>query len=107
MFIDYENVGRITPRVLPDYIELYASTMAVRFFVNSNDSYTGEINKITYTISRRDNNQSASYIDGGNDSALGEFYDDYVTLQKGNPSGIKVSADSAMPYEGTMLLYDV
>jgi hypothetical protein len=79
--------------------------MSARLFVTSNDTYTGEINRITYTFTRLADNQTATYIDGGSNTGLTGFYDDYLTLTHGNPSGIKINADSAMPTGDDLLYY--
>ena len=79
--------------------------MQARLFVNSADTYTGEINRITYTFTRLSDNQTATYVDGGSNAGLTGFYDDYLTLTNGNPSGIRISADSAMPTGDDLLYY--
>ena len=107
MFIDMENLGRVAPRQIPGYTEFYSSGQVARLFVNSNDTYTGEINRITYTITRRSDNVTVSYIDGGDDSALQNFYDDYISIRKGNTGGIRISADAALPANDELLIYDI
>ena len=79
--------------------------MSARLFVTSNDTYTGEINRITYTFTRLSDNQTATYIDGGSNTSLTGFYDDYLTLTHGSPNGIRINADSAMPTSDDLLYY--
>ena len=79
--------------------------MSARLFVNSADTYTGEVNRITYTFTRLSDNQTATYIDGGSNTGLTGFYDDYLTLTHGSPNGIKINADSAMPTGDDLLYY--
>lgn len=105
MYIDMQNLGRVAPRTIPGYVEFYASTMSARLFVNSADTYTGEINRITYTFTRLSDNQTATYVDGGSNTGLTEFYDDYLTLTNGSPNGVRINADSAMPVGDVLLKY--
>jgi hypothetical protein len=56
MYIDMQNLGRVAPRTASGYIEFYTSSMSARLFVNSADTYTGEINRITYTFTRLSDN---------------------------------------------------
>ncbi len=79
--------------------------MSARLFVNSNDTYTGEINRITYTFTRLADNHSVTYVDGGSDTSLTEFYDNYISLIHGNPNGVRINADSAMPNDDSMKYY--
>lgn len=79
--------------------------MSARLFVASNDTYTGEVNRITYTFTRLSDNQTATYVDGGSNTGLTGFYDDYVSLTSANPNGVKVSADSAMPIDDSLVYY--
>ena len=105
MYIGLENKGRISPRRVSNYIEFYMSVMSARLFVTSDDTYTGEINRTVYTLTRLSDNTVVTYTDGGNDQGLQEFRDDYITLSKGSPSGIKVDADSAMPINDEIVYY--
>lgn len=107
MSIDIENLGRVAPRQIPGYIELYSSGQSARFFVTSSDTYTGEINNITYRITRRFDNTSAVYIDGGDDTAINAFYDNYIIVRKATTNGIKITADAAMPANDAIFIYDV
>jgi hypothetical protein len=79
--------------------------MSARLFVNSADTYTGEVNRITYTFTRLSDNQTATYVDGGSNTGLTGFYDDYLTLTNGNPSGVRINADSAMPTDDSVVQY--
>jgi hypothetical protein len=79
--------------------------MSARLFVNSTDTYTGEINMITYTFTRLQDNQSITYIEGGNTSELTGFFDNYISLTNGSPSGIRINADSAMPTDDALIYY--
>ena len=105
MFIDSTNLANVAPRVVPGGICLYTSGQKANLFVSSNDEYTAEINKITYTIQRRGSNDSATYIDRGSSEQLENLHDDYLTLSAGITKGIKVSADSAVPQD--LEIYDI
>lgn len=107
MFIDVQNRGSVNPRSIPGYTELYVSGQAARLFVNSNDTYTGTIRSVTYTFTRLSDNAHAVYIQGGSTSELTNFRDDYISLTADTDSGIKVSADTAMPSDGSLKLYQV
>lgn len=105
MYINMENLGRQTPRTIPGYIEFYNSSQSARLFVDSEEPYTGQVNRITYTFTRLADGTSVTYIDGGSDSGLAEFYDDYINIVRGNPSGIRINADSAMPNDDSLKYY--
>ena len=106
-FIDVENMGRVAPRQVPGYIEFYSSGQSARLFVNSADSYTGEINNISYRITRRSDNASAVYIDGSDDTAINAFADNYITVRKASTGGIRLNADAAMPANDEVYIYDI
>lgn len=107
MYIDVENLGRVAPRVIPGYTELYASGIVARAFVTSDQEYSGEISKITYTFTRLSDNKTATYVDGGSSTELDDFYDDYITVTKATPNGVRISADTAMPSDGELKLYKI
>lgn len=107
VFIDCENQGRYTPRQVPGYIEFYNSDGAARFFVNTTGEYNAEVSRVTYTITRRSDNTSASYTQGGSDTALQAFADDdNVIIAKSNTEGIKISTKGQLPDED-IVIYDI
>lgn len=106
VFIDIENQGRYNPRQIPGYIEFYNSDGAARFFVNTTGDYNGQISRITYTLTRRSDNTSIQYTQGGSDTALQEFNDDNIAVTKANTDGIKISTKGALPEED-VLIYDI
>lgn len=107
MFIDVENLGRVAPRQIAGYTEFYSSGQSARLFINSNDTYNATVNRITYTIKRRSDNTSATYIEGGTDTELQNFFDDYITVRKASTKGIKIDADTAMPENDAIIIYDI
>lgn len=107
MYIDIENEANVAPRTIPWYIEFYITGMRARLFVTSDEEYSGKINKITYTITRRQDNKSVVYIDGGSSAELDNLHDDYITITKHSKSGIRLSTDAALPIDGSLKLYDI
>jgi hypothetical protein len=53
MYIGYNNLSQFSPRSVPGGICFYTAGMKADLFVTSDESYTAEINKITYTFKRR------------------------------------------------------
>jgi hypothetical protein len=105
MIIDSTNLANVAPRTVPGGVCLYTSGQRANIFVTSNDEYTAEISKITYTIQHRGVSDSATYVDRGNSQQLEDLHDDYLTLSPGSVQGIKISTDSAVPSE--LEIYDV
>lgn len=105
LFIDVENKGSSIIRQIPGWTEFYTSGQSARFFVNSQQSYTGKINKITYTFIRMSDNKKVTYIEGGPSDDLNNLYDDYITASKSNTNGIILSADTAMPSNDDLIIY--
>ena len=105
MIIDSTNLANVAPRTVPGGVCLYTSGQRANIFVTSNDEYTAEISKITYTIQHRGVSDSATYVDRGNSQQLEDLHDDYLTLSPGSVQGIKISTDSAVPNE--LEIYDV
>ena len=105
MIIDSTNLANVAPRTVPGGICLYTSGQRANIFVTSNDEYTAEIGKVTYTIQRRGVNDSATYIDRGSSQQLEDLHDDYLTLSPGSTQGIRISTDSAVPSD--LEIYDV
>ena len=107
-FINIENEGQITPRTVGSYIEFYQTGQQARFFVDTNDTYTGTINKITYSIKRNSDNTTVTYVDGGNGTGLAELYDDYITVTSyNNKHGVRIHCDAAMPVDDAMEFYTI
>ena len=105
MRMQVANLATIPPRSAPGSICFYTSGQRADVYVTSDDTYTGVINKITYIISRRDNNTSATYIDRGNTTQLEELFDDYLTLGAGGTQGIRIATESAMASD--LVIYDL
>jgi hypothetical protein len=105
MIIDSTNLANVAPRTVPGGICLYTSGQRANIFVTSNDEYTAEIGKVTYTIQRRGVSDSATYIDRGSSQQLEDLHDDYLTLSPGSVQGIRISTDSAVPSD--LEIYDV
>ena len=99
------NLGTTAPRAVPGGIGFYTSGQRADVFVTSDDTYTGVINKITYTIQRRGSNDKAVYIDRGSTTQLEELFDDYLTLGAGETKGMRISADSALSND--LVIYDL
>lgn len=108
MYINTQSEGLTAPRSVGGYTELYQSGQVANLTLASNDTYTGVINKITYTVTRLADNTSVTYVAGGNDSGLEDLHDDYITVSaNANGDGIRVSCDTAMPGEDEMYFYRI
>ena len=108
MYINAQTEGLIAPRNVGGYTELYQSGQGVNLTLASNDTYTGVINKVTYTLTRLSDNASVSYIAGGSGADLSELHDDYIVVQPNRTNdGLKISCDAAMPGEDEMYFYKV
>jgi hypothetical protein len=108
MTIAAVNQGLIAPRTVADYIELYQSGQAVNIYVTSNETYTGKINKVTYTITRNVDGTSVQYIAGGSTSDLDNLHDDYISVTANNDkTGLRISSDSAMPADESSYFYTI
>jgi len=107
MYIACSNLGNVAPRTVDKYIEFYTSGMKASLYASADEDYTAKINKITYTITNKQSGDSVQYNSYGADSQLKEFRDDYLTLSGGGvEGGIIVSADTAMPSDESIQLYD-
>jgi hypothetical protein len=108
MYINTQSEGLTAPRSVGGYTELYQSGQVANLTLASNDTYSGVINKITYTVTRLSDNTSVTYVAGGNDSGLEDLHDDYITVSaNANGDGIRVSCDTAMPAEDETYFYRV
>ena len=108
MTIATVNQELIAPRTVADYIELYQSGQAVNMYVTSNETYTGKINKVTYTITRNIDGVSVQYIVGGSTSDLDNLHDDYISVTANNDkTGLRISSDSAMPADESSYFYTI
>lgn len=105
MYIGYNNLANFAPRTVPGGICFYASGIKADLFVKSDETYTAEINKVTYTFKRRGSSSQAGYIDRGDDSQLTGLFDDYLTLAAGTTKGIKISTESAL--SDNLVIYDL
>jgi len=108
MYINTVNQGLIAPRTVANYIGLYQSGQAVNMYVTSNETYTGKINKVTYTITRNIDGASVQYIAGGSTSDLDNLHDDYISVTANNDkTGLIISSDSAMPADESSYFYTI
>ena len=105
MKVSVSNRATAIPRVVPGGTCFYATGMKADLYVDSDYEYTGIIDKITYTIQRQGNNNSATYIEGGSTQQLDELYDDYITVEAGLNKGICISTERALPEE--LMFYDI
>lgn len=105
MHLAINNLATTPPRLIPGAICFYNSGQRADVFVASEQQYTGIINKITYTIKRRGNYDSATYIDRGSTTQLEELFDDYLTLGAGATKGVRISADSVLSED--LVIYDI
>jgi hypothetical protein len=103
--ISVQNRATAIPRVVPGGTCFYSTGMKADLFVDSDYTYTGIIDKVTYTIQRQGSNTSAQYIDRGSTQQLDELYDDYITVEAGLEAGICVSTERALPEDLTF--YDI
>ena len=77
-------------------------------YVTSNETYTGKINKVTYTITRNIDGTSVQYIAGGSASDLDNLHDDYISVTaNNNETGLRISSDSAMPVDESSYFYTI
>ena len=105
MRMEVTNLATTPPRSVPGGICFYTSGQRADVYVTSDDTYTGVINKVTYTIQRRGTNSSATYIDRGSTTQLEELFDDYLTLGAGATKGIRISTESALSND--LVIYDL
>lgn len=105
MYVGYNNLAQFSPRSVPGGICFYTPGMKADLFVTSDESYTAEINKVTYTFKRRGSSSQATYIDRGDDSQLQQLHDDYLTLSAGTNKGIQIRTESQL--QDDLVIYDL
>lgn len=105
MYIGYNNLAQFSPRSVPGGICFYTAGMRADLFVTSDESYTAEINKVTYTFKRRGSSSQATYIDRGDDTQLQQLHDDYLTLSAGTNKGIQIRTESQLQED--LVIYDL
>ena len=105
MYIASNNLSTAVPRLIPMGASFYITGMKANMYVTSDENYSAIINKVTYTITRTDNNATAVYVDRGNENQLTEFNDDYLSFSKGSTKGVNIIADSALPED--LIIYNL
>lgn len=106
LFINYNPESTILPRTAPGFIEFPSGTgsgCSASFFIDSNQTYTGVIRNVSYTLKRLEDNATVTWTTGGDATVLTQFVDNYLRLTKSTTTdGIKITMNTAMPAEAKL-----